>query len=306
MEAHETVLLHEAVDALVHDPDGQYVDCTYGRGGHSASIAARLSPEGRLLVIDKDPVAIAHARERFETDPRVHVAQGDFSGLGQFMRDAGIEAASGILMDLGVSSPQLDDAGRGFSFLRDGPLDMRMDTTGGISARDWLSTAAEKDISRVLVQFGEEKFARRIARAIVAAREASDITTTSQLAALVSDAMPRHEKGKHPATRTFQAIRIFINGELDALAGALDQVIELLASGGRLVVISFHSLEDRMVKRFVRRAARGPDLPSNLPIRDADIERHMRVVGKPVRAGDAEVDANPRARSAIMRIAERL
>ncbi len=306
MNAHETVLLHEAVDALVYDPDGSYVDCTYGRGGHSALIAERISAHGRLLVIDKDVTAIAHAQEQFADDARVRVMQGDFSSIAQFMNDTGLPLANGILMDLGVSSPQLDEAERGFSFMRDGPLDMRMDVTTGLTASEWLHTAEERDISMVLLRLGEEKFARRIAKHIVEYRKEANIDTTATLVRIIESAVPRREKHKHPATRSFQAIRIHINGELTALQACLDQVVELLTTGGRLVVISFHSLEDRIVKRFIRTAERGPQLPSRLPIRDADIDRKLKSVGKAVRASDAEVAANVRSRSAIMRVAEKL
>jgi len=303
---HETVLRQEAVEALLTPGDGHYVDCTYGRGGHSALILERLGERGRLVVIDKDDEAILHARSLFAADPRVTIVKGSFGELKAILGELNIEQVDGILMDLGVSSPQLDDARRGFSFMRSGPLDMRMDQENGVTAAEWLAHAEEKEIIQVLRQYGEEKFARRIAAAIVATQGQATLTTTGELADLVEAAVPRKEKHKHPATRSFQAIRIYINGELDDLHSCLADSISLLRPGGRLVVISFHSLEDRIVKRFMRDQARGPTLPSRLPVRDADIKRDMRLVGKAVKPAEDEVGDNRRARSAIMRIAERL
>ena len=264
---HCTVLLEGSVDALQVEPDGVYVDTTFGRGGHSALIMERLGKNGRLLAIDKDPQAVAAARARFEDDERFQIHHGSFAELGEFVESCGLTGqVSGVLMDLGVSSPQLDDASRGFSFMRDGPLDMRMDSTQGLSAAEWLAEAKESEIAKVLKEYGEERFSKRIARAIVSARGETEITTTAQLASLVSAAVPVKEKDKHPATRSFQAIRIFINGELDDLRACLDQVVGVLQCGGRLAVISFHSLEDRIVKRFMRDLARGDDFPVGLPV----------------------------------------
>lgn len=304
---HTTVLLGEAVEALVTAPDGFYVDGTFGRGGHSAAILAQLSDRGRLLAIDKDPEAVAVARQRFGDDVRFDIVQDSFAGLAAAVAERGLTGkVHGVLLDLGVSSPQLDDAGRGFSFLHDGPLDMRMNPQEGASAAQWLATAEEQEIARVLKEYGEEKFARRMAGAIVRARREQPITRTGQLAAIVAEANPAWEKGKHPATRAFQAIRIFINRELEDLEQVLADVIDVLAVGGRLVVISFHSLEDRIVKRFIRRQEKGPALPRGLPVRDRDVLRRLRSLGKPVRARGDEVDTNVRSRSAIMRVAEKV
>lgn len=304
---HATVLRDEAVAALVTDPNGFYVDGTFGRGGHSAAILERLSSGGRLLAIDKDPQAIATARDRFAGDQRFDIVQGSFAQLKRYVEDRGaLGAVDGVLLDLGVSSPQLDQPERGFSFLADGPLDMRMDPTAGISAADWLATAKEEDIAEVLKVYGEERFARRMARAIVREREQAPILRTARLAEIVAAANPAWEKGKHPATRAFQAIRIFINRELEDLETLLADVLDVLAIGGRLVVISFHSLEDRVVKRFIRRQEKGPQLPRGLPVRDDELEIRMRGLGKAVRASEEEVRTNVRSRSAIMRVAERV
>lgn len=304
---HTTVLLGEAVEALVTAADGFYVDGTFGRGGHSAAILARLSDRGRLMAIDKDPEAVAVARQRFGDDGRFDIVQDSFAGLAAAVEERGLTGqVNGVLLDLGVSSPQLDDAERGFSFLHDGPLDMRMNPGEGASAAQWLASAEEQEIARVLKEYGEEKFARRMAGAIVRARREQPITRTGQLAAIVAEANPAWEKGKHPATRAFQAIRIFINRELEDLEQVLADVLDVLAVGGRLVVISFHSLEDRIVKRFIRRQEKGPALPRGLPVRDADVLRRLRSLGKPVRARGDEVDTNVRSRSAIMRVAEKV
>ncbi|MAT52711.1 MAG: 16S rRNA (cytosine(1402)-N(4))-methyltransferase [Porticoccaceae bacterium] len=304
---HTTVLLNEAVEALVTDPDGFYVDGTFGRGGHSAAILGRLSDQGRLLAIDKDPEAVTAARDRFGADPRFEVVRGSFAGIADYVADRGrTGAVSGVLLDLGVSSPQLDQAQRGFSFINDGPLDMRMDPERGQSVAQWLAVAEADEIIRVLRDYGEERFARRMAAAIIRERQVQAITRTAQLAKIIAEANPAWEKGKHPATRAFQAFRIFINRELEDLEQLLGSVLPLLALGGRLVVISFHSLEDRIVKRFIRRQEKGPELPRGLPVREADIARPLRSVGKAVRAGDAEVGANVRSRSAIMRVAEKV
>ena len=279
-------------------PDGVYVDATFGRGGHTALMLERLGPEGRLLAIDKDPQAIEVARSRFAGEPRLRLHHGSFAELGEFVEGCGLMGqVDGVLMDLGVSSPQLDDASRGFSFMREGPLDMRMDSSRGESAAQWLARAKEGEIARVLKEYGEERFSKRIARAIVTAREESEIVTTAQLAALVAAAVPVKEKDKHPATRSFQAIRIFVNGELDDLRACLDQVVDVLQRGGRLAVISFHSLEDRIVKRFMRDQARGDDFPPGLPVTADQLKPRLKIVGKAIRPGAAEVAANPRARS---------
>jgi 16S rRNA (cytosine1402-N4)-methyltransferase len=304
-DVHETVLLREAVEALVTKPDGIYVDGTFGRGGHARQVLQCLGPQGRLLGVDKDPAAAAVAEKLAESEPRFSFFHGSFAQLPHQLRRMGIGAVDGILLDLGVSSPQLDQPGRGFSFSQDGPLDMRMDTSCGETAAQWLARAPEKEIVEVLRNYGEERFAGRIARAIVAARDDAPIVTTGRLAQIVSAANPRWEKHKHPATRAFQAIRIRVNRELDDLQDFLTAALSVLAVGGRLVVISFHSLEDRIVKRYMRDMARGPELPRGLPIQDSVIERKMKLLGKPVRAATEEVAGNVRARSAIMRVAEK-
>lgn len=307
MTTHQTVLKDEAARALVVDPAGRFVDCTYGRGGHTAAILDRLAPGGRLMVIDQDLEAIRDAREKHGGDDRVIIVHGSFAEVARFINDYDMNPVDGVLLDLGVSSPQLDVASRGFSFSHDGPLDMRMDQSRGETASEWLSRADERDISLVISRYGEERFARRIARAIVTAREEAAIETTSQLVNIIDGAIPKkRELHKHPATRTFQAIRIFINRELEALETCLESVVDVLASGGRLVVISFHSLEDRIVKRFMRDLARGEKLPDRLPVRDADIKRTFKLIGKAVKPSESEVESNRRARSSIMRIAEKL
>lgn len=303
---HQTVLLHEAVDAVVTLPDGFYVDGTFGRGGHSRYLLQRLNSSGRVLGVDKDREAQAAAHELAESEPRFQFFHGSFAELSQQLHGMGVDAVDGILLDLGVSSPQLDDGDRGFSFMRDGPLDMRMDTSRGETAAQWLSRADLQDIAGVLKEYGEERFARRIASAIVAARAVSPIETTSQLARLVSEAHPRWEKHKHPATRSFQAIRIKVNRELEDLQAFLSVALDMLRVGGRLVVISFHSLEDRLVKRYMRDMARGDSLPRGVPVTDSQLNRRMRLVGRSVKASAEEVASNVRARSAVMRIAEKI
>ncbi len=304
---HETVLLEEAVNALVTDISGFYVDGTFGRGGHARAVLSRLSGSGSLMAIDKDPQACNRAREMFAGEGRFEIVHGSFADLGALVSERGrCGKVQGVLLDLGVSSPQLDEAERGFSFLRDGPLDMRMNTSTGQSAADWLATAEEKEIARVLREYGEERFARRMARAIVAAREDQPITRTLQLAEIVAAANPAWEKGKHPATRAFQAIRIYINGELEDLQQVLQVATDVLVIGGRLVVISFHSLEDRMVKRFMREQTQGKPIPRGLPVMEKDIVRRMRLVGKAMKPVSSEVALNPRARSAVMRVAEKV
>lgn len=304
---HETVLLDEAVAELITDPNSLYVDGTFGRGGHSSLILSRLESQGRLIAIDKDPEACAVAVERFGEDSRFEIVQASFADMSELIADKEmLGSVTGVLLDLGVSSPQLDDPERGFSFLRDGPLDMRMNPDQGVSAAEWLSKAEESDISQVLKNYGEERYARRIARAIVEAREEAPITRTAQLAAIVKEANPAWEKGKHPATRAFQGIRIFINKELEDLESLLSDVLDMLEVGGRLVVISFHSLEDRIVKRFIREQERGKPIPRGFPVMEKDIVRRMRSVGKARKPGEKEVQANVRARSAVMRVAEKV
>lgn len=304
-DAHQTVLLEEAVTALMTDPDGFYVDGTFGRGGHSRALLARLSARGGLLAIDKDPVACAAGRDLFGDDPRFEIVQASFAELGQLLAARSRRGqVRGVLLDLGVSSPQLDDATRGFSFLRDGPLDMRMNPDAGISAAAWLAGASEAAITDVLRNYGEEKFARRMARAIVAARRDQPITRTVQLAGIIAAANPAWEAGKHPATRAFQAIRIFINRELDDLEVVLASILDALIGGGRLAVISFHSLEDRIVKRFFRACER-PAVPKGLPVLERDLQRPLRTLGRAVKPSATEVATNPRARSAVLRVAEK-
>lgn len=303
---HQTVLLREAVDALVTTAGGTYVDGTFGRGGHSRALLARLGDDGRLLAVDKDPEAAAEAAQLAAEDPRFTFFRGSFALLPEQLRGLGVGAVDGILLDLGVSSPQLDDSTRGFSFQHDGPLDMRMDTSSGETAAEWLARATAAEIAAVLKEYGEERFAKRIAGAIVDARGEAPIVTTGRLAKIVSEANPRWEKHKNPATRSFQGIRIYLNRELDDLAALLAQALSLLEVGGRLVVISFHSLEDRLVKRYMRDMARGDAVPAGVPILDSALNRRMRLLGKAVRASAEEVAANPRARSAIMRVAEKI
>ncbi len=303
--AHVTVLLNEAVEALAIRPDGVYVDGTFGRGGHSRAILARLGERGRLIAFDRDPVAIAAGVAM--QDPRFELVHAPFSDFSEALAERGVERVDGVLLDLGVSSPQLDEAERGMSFRFDAPLDMRMDTTRGVTAAEWLAEAPVADITRVLREYGEERFAYEIAKAVVAARTGGHVATTGQLAAIVEKAVRTREPGQHPATRTFQALRICVNQELEELSLVLPQVVAALAVGGRLVVISFHSLEDRIVKRFMRDESRPPQLPARLPVRAADLPKpRLGLVGKPVRPSDAEVAANARSRSAVMRIAERM
>ena len=304
---HKPVLLEETLTALNIKPDGCYVDGTFGRGGHSQEIIKQLGENGKLLAFDKDPQAIATANTIAANDDRLHVKQGSFTQLKQTVEELGWQGkVDGIFLDLGVSSPQLDDAERGFSFRFDGPLDMRMDPDHGMSASQWLASAEERDIMMVLFDYGEEKFARRIAKAIVEAREEQPINTTKRLASIVAAANPSRERNKDPSTRTFQAIRIFINQELEDLKTCLSQAVDILAPGGRLVVISFHSLEDRIVKRFIREQCKGDDYPLDLPVMHAQLNQNMKMIGKAIKAGRNELDENPRARSAVMRIAEKL
>lgn len=303
-QAHVTVLLAEAVEALEVKPDGVYVDGTFGRGGHSRAILAQLGPAGRLVAFDRDPRAIAAGQEI--DDKRLTLVHAPFSELAERLDELGVERLDGVLLDLGVSSPQLDEAERGMSFRFDAPLDMRMDTTRGPTVADWLAEASVAEITEVLRDYGEERFAHAIAKAIAAARSGGLVATTGQLAAIVEKAVRTREPGQHPATRSFQALRIFINQELEELSGVLPEAMARLVSGGRLVVISFHSLEDRIVKRFMRDQARPDHAPSRLPLRASELPQPLlRLVGKAVRPSAAEVAANPRARSAVMRVAER-
>lgn len=302
--SHIPVLLEEAIEALNVRADGTYVDCTFGRGGHSRAVLARLGAGGRLLAIDRDPRAVAAGGAI--ADERFTILHGRFSRLAELAARAGVRAADGILLDLGLSSAQLEEPGRGFSFQRDDPLDMRLDPSTGMSAAQFLASASESEIREVIRKYGEERFAQHIAAAIVAARTRRPVERTRQLAALVAEAVPTREPGQHPATRTFQALRIHVNQELEELSLALPQCVELLRPGGRLVVISFHSLEDRIVKRFLRAQARPAALAPRLPLRAHELPRpRLRLIGRAVRPQPAEIAANPRARSAVLRAAER-
>jgi len=304
--SHTSVLLDEAIEGLAIKPSGLYIDGTFGRGGHSRALLARLAAEGRLLGFDKDPEAIRVGAELAAGDGRFVVIQRSFADMAEELRQRGLYGqVDGVLLDLGVSSPQLDDAERGFSFMHDGPLDMRMNPAVGQSAAQWINAAPEEDIAAVLKEYGEERYAKRIARAIVMRRAEQPFSRTADLAEVVKVANPAWEKHKHPATRAFQGIRIFINRELEDLADGLKAALEVLAPGGRLVVISFHSLEDRLVKQFMRREAKGAPLPRDLPIRAADIDVSINLVGKAIMPSAAETAANPRARSAVLRIAEK-
>lgn len=307
MALHATVLKEEAVAALSVEPNGIYIDTTFGRGGHTSALLEQLGDNGKLLVLDKDPEAIEVAMNLSERDSRVMVEHSAFSQLESLSQKHGIKGAvNGILFDLGVSSPQLDDPARGFSFLRNGPLDMRMDREGGVSAEEWIHSASESDISTVLKQLGEERYARRIAKAICTARSESRIDTTGKLAEIVKAAHPAWEKDKHPATKSFQAIRIKINDELGELESALNQAVDVLADKGRLVAISFHSLEDRIVKRFINEKARGDNFPKHLPITADKLNPTLIKIGKAIKPTSNELEENPRARSAVMRVAEKI
>ncbi len=304
---HRTVLLDEAVDALAIAgvrADGTYIDGTFGRGGHSRLLLSRLGPNGRLIAFDKDPQAIATAQQI--TDPRFTIVHDSFATMTQALAERGIDKVDGVLLDLGISSPQVDDAARGFSFRNDGPLDMRMDTTRGISAAEWLATESVETLEKVIRNYGEERFAFQIAKAIAARRAVEPISTTRQLAGIVAGAVKTREKGKDPATRTFQAVRIFVNQELEDLEAGLKQAYDALAPGGIMAVISFHSLEDRIVKQFFAARVNVPQPDRRLPIRAVDLPQpEMKLLAK-MKPSDAEVDANPRARSAVMRVAVRL
>lgn len=301
--SHKTVLLREAVDALNIEANGIYVDGTFGRGGHSREMLSRLGAEGRVIALDRDPQAVAAAAQL--PDPRLTIRQARFSELRDVLRALDVDKVNGVLLDLGVSSPQIDDAKRGFSFRQDGPLDMRMDPQSGQSAAEWLMKASGKEIGEVIKVYGEERFAKQVARAIVAARSQQPLERTRQLAEIVAKAIPKREPRQDPATRTFQALRIFLNQELEELEVTLPQCVACLKHGGRLVVISFHSLEDRITKRFMR-AQSQPAVPARLPLRESELPRTaLRLVGKAIRASDREVAENSRARSAMLRVAEK-
>ena len=304
---HQPVLLQEVLSGLAIKPDGVYLDGTFGRGGHSAAILEQLGDKGRLLALDQDPQAVAVAEQCFANDPRFEIVHCNFESLLEVVEARGLkQKVDGVLLDLGVSSPQLDDASRGFSFLKPGPLDMRMNPEAGQSAAEWLKTVEENELASVLWKYGEERFSRRIARAIVTARQTQDINDTLQLAELIASAVPKKEKHKHPATRSFQAIRIYLNRELEVLEEALRAAVDVLAVGGRLAVISFHSLEDRITKRFMRDISRGPQLPKDLPVMSRDVVVPFRIIGKAIMPGDEEIKSNPRARSSVLRVLERV
>lgn len=305
---HITVLLHEAVEGLAIKPNGIYIDGTFGRGGHSRLILSQLGEGGRLIAIDRDPRAILEAQTI--TDPRFQIVHSAFSAIPEICEQLGLVGKiDGILLDLGVSSPQLDEAERGFSFMRDGPLDMRMDTSKGLSAMEWLAQVSVDDLAWVLKEFGEERFAKRITQAIVNYNKSASekISRTLQLAQIIADAVPFKDKYKHPATRAFQAIRIYINSELDELEKALNSALGVLAPQGRLSIISFHSLEDRMVKQFMRKQSKGEAVPKGLPILESELTKNipLNTIGKAIMPTAAEIEANPRSRSAVLRIAEK-
>jgi 16S rRNA (cytosine1402-N4)-methyltransferase len=304
--AHTTVLLHETVEGCVTDPDGIYVDGTFGRGGHSRLLLQQLSEKGRLIGFDKDPLAIASGKELESEDSRFRIVQSSFADMPQELKALGIDHVTGILLDLGVSSPQLDDAERGFSFMKDGPLDMRMNPDEGLSAAEWVAKTPEAEIARVFYEYGEERFGRRMAKALVRERQEREITRTSELAEIIKVANPAWEKHKHPATRVFQAIRIAVNNELGDLEKVLAESVDLLAPKGRLAVISFHSLEDRMVKRFIRSQEKGLDLPPGFPVTEDQLGRTMKKIGKAIMPTKEEIRCNTRSRSAVLRLAERL
>lgn len=307
-KSHISVLLNEAIDGLAINPDGIYIDCTFGRGGHSGLILSQLSPKGRLIAIDRDPTAI-EAAKKFADDPRFTIEHYGFADLAEIVEKHQLtQKIDGVLMDLGVSSPQLDQAERGFSFMNDGPLDMRMDTSKGQTAAEWLAVADVEDITWVLRTFGEEKHAWRIANAIVDAREEETLTRTGQLAKIIKTAAPQREIKKHPATRSFQAIRMYINSELEQIEKALASSLDVLSEEGRLVVISFHSLEDRLVKQFMKKHSQGKKVPRGLPISEEEIQKgkKLALVGKRLKPSKQEVDENVRSRSSVLRVARRL
>lgn len=302
---HKTVLLNEAIEALQIKPDGIYIDCTFGRGGHSGLILQKLNAHGYLIALDKDPAAVAAGQTI--TDRRFTLIHSEFSRLTEVLNVLGVNEVDGVLLDLGVSSPQLDEMQRGFSFRFDAPLDMRMNNSSGETAANWLANVDESLLKEVIRNYGEERFASQIASAIIAARQKAPIVTTRQLSEIIAQTVRTREPGKNPATRTFQAIRIYLNQELEEIARVLPQCVDCLKPGGRIVIISFHSLEDRMVKHFLRDMAQGDQLPRNLPIRAAEIRKgNLRLIGKAIRATSQEILTNPRARSAVMRVAERM
>jgi 16S rRNA (cytosine1402-N4)-methyltransferase len=303
--AHAPVLLDEVLAGLAIRADGCYLDATFGRGGHTQAVLQQLGVEGRMVALDRDPAAIAAGNARFADETRLQLLHTPFASLQSAASDAGVMGFDGVLFDLGVSSPQLDDATRGFSFMQDGPLDMRMDNSSGITAANWLAKVSEHELLRVISEFGEEKFARRIAGALIQSRNQQAITTTAQLAKLISDAVPTREPGKHPATRTFQAIRIAVNAELEQIDQALLQAMAVLKPGGRLCVISFHSLEDQRVKRFMQTQSQDDPMFAGLPQIPVERRAKLKRVGKAIHPTEAEIKRNARARSAILRIAER-
>lgn len=306
MKEHQSVLLNESIEALAIKGDGIYFDGTFGRGGHSQAILSALNEKGNLYAIDKDPDAISYAKEHFGADKRLHMIHGSFADIRQFAEEKQVVGkVNGILLDLGVSSPQLDNPERGFSFMQQGPLDMRMDLTQGLSAEQFVNEASAEEMTQIFRVYGEERFSGRIARAIVTAREATPITTTLQLAEIVKEANPKWEKHKHPATRVFQAIRIHVNQELNDLHRFLEQCIDVLAPEGRLAIISFHSLEDRVVKHFMRDKEQGERLPIEIPVRFEETKTNFKRVGKAIMPSDVEVNNNVRARSAVLRIGEK-
>ena len=305
--SHTSVLLQECLDGLAIKTDGIYIDATFGRGGHSGEILKQLGSNGRLIAFDRDPQAI-EAAARFADDERFEIVHSAFGDMAEVIAQMGLtQQIDGVLMDLGVSSPQLDDAERGFSFLRDGPLDMRMDTSRGLSAADWLNSADEQDITQVIKEFGEEKFGKRIAHAIVNYRQQQPLSRTSELVTIIDQAMPVKDKFKHPATRTFQGIRIYINAELEQLRVGLKAATGILRPGGRMAVISFHSLEDRLVKRFMKEQSKGKALPPGLPVTQAEIDadKVLTLIGKAIKPGEEELKHNVRSRSAVLRVAEK-
>lgn len=305
--AHTPVMVNEVMDGLAIKADGIYIDSTFGRGGHSAQIIKRMNEEGRLLAIDQDRDAIEAGEKLFKQNPRIVFEHASYSQVKSLAKKHGYYArVNGILFDLGVSSPQLDDPERGFSFQKNGPLDMRMNRERGVTAEKWLSNASEKQIATILSNYGEERYSGRIARAIVSARQQVKLNSTGLLAAIIKKVVPTYEKDKHPATRTFQAIRIYVNRELDDLTETLERVVDVLAPGGRLVIISFHSLEDRIVKRFIREEVKGDPFPSALPIGQGQLVPRLKLIAKKIKPGAEEIEQNPRARSAILRIAEKL
>ena len=305
--SHTSVLLQECLDGLAIKTDGIYIDATFGRGGHSGEILKQLGSNGRLIAFDRDPQAI-EAAARFADDERFEIVHSAFGDMAEVIEQMGLtQQIDGVLMDLGVSSPQLDDAERGFSFLRDGPLDMRMDTSRGLSAADWLNSADEQDITQVIKEFGEEKFGKRIAHTIVNYRQQQPLARTSELVTIIDQAMPVKDKFKHPATRTFQGIRIYINAELEQLRVGLKAATGILRPGGRMAVISFHSLEDRLVKRFMKEQSKGKALPPGLPVTQAEIDadKVLTLIGKAIKPGEEELKHNVRSRSAVLRVAEK-